>query len=298
MSLADDIRTLFAENSGDYEPTAQEIAAINDGLNSLLSSESIAARPELARQLPDGWAAMVKLIIGARYPYKGSDATERARHENLMEIAMTVEPQRAIQEIIELLSAQCRAASDLYHLTDDEIRDAAKPYALGNPRMDSLRTFVNHVIIVAGAKYRAAHALDAARPVQTGDRLTEDQLREMYARAKAMTEGAWIDMMGRALLAASTASDKQEALTKTQANDLITAYARELVSKNHSAVYAAYEALMNALIAAPLAQSAEQDRIDAEFIGAEWRAIFNEVCTGASFEKFCEWMREEIGASK
>jgi hypothetical protein len=52
----------------------------------------------------------------------------------------------------------------------------------------------------------------AARPVQTGDRLTEDQLREMYARAKAMTEGAWIDMMGRALLAASTASDKQEAV--------------------------------------------------------------------------------------
>jgi hypothetical protein len=93
----------------------------------------------------------------------------------------------------------------------------------------------------------------AARPVQTGDRLTEDQLREMYARAKAMTEGAWIDMMGRALLAASTASDKHEAVKQDADEKKLTRWQRAQMAFGGGDVPDA----------APLAQSAEQDRIDA-----------------------------------
>ncbi|WP_250538756.1 MULTISPECIES: hypothetical protein [unclassified Caballeronia] len=61
---------------------------------------------------------------------------------------------------------------------------------------------------------------------------------------------------------------------------------RELASKLPPAVLAN-------LFAAPTATPSDKQEA---VIGSEWRAIFNEVRTGASFEQFCEWMREEIAA--
>jgi hypothetical protein len=113
--------------------------------------------------------------------------------------------------------------------------------------------------------------------------MTEGQVREMYVRAKAMTEGAWIDMMGRALLAASAPnpSDKQEADELKQIyqeghhDGYSEGYAAGMAMQAPSYTdfetwlkgpHARTQTMVDAFDAGKrLAQSAEQDRIDAEY---------------------------------